>query len=211
MRLYLIRHVRTADNEKGRYCGHIETPISEEGHRQIEFLSKIDELRRISKVFVSPMQRTVQTAEAFCDAPILMEELKEIHFGEMEGLNFEQVRAAFPQEYQKMLRQGDDYQYPKGESLPQFCDRIHSGLRQILKQAQEEEEVAIVAHAGSIRVILSLLFEQEYRLYWRFRIDNASITIVEIRDHFAVLELLNASPTSFVSSGSADNRQSMKS
>lgn len=197
MRLYLIRHVQTVDNQKGCYCGQIETAISDEGYRQIERLSNIDFLRHISKAFVSPMKRTVQTAEAFCDAPIVIQELKEIHFGEMEGLTFKQVRDTFPREYQKMIEQGDDYQYPKGESLPQFCRRVQSGLQQILDRVQEEEEVAIVAHAGTIRVILSLLLEQEYHMYWRFRVDNASISVVEIRDDFAVIEALNLSPEAF--------------
>lgn len=191
MRLYLIRHVKTVDNEKGSYCGQTETAISEEGYLQLERLAKLSDLQDVSRVFASPMQRTIQTAASFCKEVTVIEELKEISFGRMEGMTFEEVRRQLPLEYDKMLSQGDAYQYPDGESLTIFCERVRRGLEILWQKTKGEESVFVVAHAGTIRAILSLLLCGSSELYWRFRVDNASVSVVDVQDGFAVLQQLN--------------------
>ena len=54
----------------------------------------------------------------------------------------------------------------------------------------------ICAHGGTIRNIVSYLICDDYKHHWNFKIDNASVTIIEIENNFAVLNKLN--DTSFL-------------
>ena len=103
MKLYLIRH--------GRQCSqlcNVNVDLAEEGFRQAELLGKRLAGEKIEAVYSSHLLRAVQTAETanrFWNAEhIIKEELREISFGEMEGM-YDDIAvkfAAFKKEQETM-------------------------------------------------------------------------------------------------------------
>ena len=94
MKLYLIRH--------GRQCSqlcNVNVDLAEEGFRQAELLGKRLAGEKIEAVYSSHLLRAVQTAETanrFWNAEhIIKEELREISFGEMEGMCDEDIAVKF--------------------------------------------------------------------------------------------------------------------
>lgn len=94
MRLYLIRH--------GRQCSqlcNVNVDLAEEGFRQAELLGERLAGEKIEAVYSSHLLRAFQTAETanrFWNVEhIVKEELREISFGEMEGMCDEDIAVKF--------------------------------------------------------------------------------------------------------------------
>ena len=68
--------------------------------------------------------------------------------------------------------------------------RVAKSIDEVLNE-KEGKVILICAHGGTIRNILAYLICNDYNNYWNFRIDNASITEIEIEDGFAILNKLN--------------------
>lgn len=192
--LILVRHAATGANEQKCFSGFNETPISEKGKKEIEGLTKTLVNYEIDAIYASPSTRALKTAEPIANQKSktiqTAEELREIHFGDFEGMNFDAIDKAFPHEITKMIEQGDDYCYPNGESLVQSYKRTASKIDEI-KIRHSGQTILICAHAGTIRNILTHLISKSHKLHWHFKIDNASLTLVTIENDFAVIERLN--------------------
>ena len=66
----------------------------------------------------------------------------------------------------------------------------------ILDESDEDETILICAHAGTIRNILTYLISNTFEYHWNFKIDNGSVTILEVQDGFTVITAMNN--TSFI-------------
>ena len=62
-RISVIRHGRTAANDKGIYIGRTDFPLSDKG--AAELAGKMDEFRypNVARVYSSPLRRCTETAE----------------------------------------------------------------------------------------------------------------------------------------------------
>ena len=113
-----------------------------------------------------------------------------------EGKDFKEIQKDYPDEFNKMIEEGYEYTYPNGESLVDCFERVSKETQFILDESDEDETILICAHAGTIRNILTYLISNSFEYHWNFKIDNASISIVEIDNGFAVINKLNE--TSFL-------------
>src|SRR5205085_9473004 len=89
--LLLVRHAETDDNVSMRLSGWTDTDLSQRGESQVELLA--DHFNRqhghIEALYASPLIRARRTAEAIgaltCHSPILLDDLREMYFGELDG------------------------------------------------------------------------------------------------------------------------------
>lgn len=189
--IYLIRHANTIANQSRRFSGHLDSELSELGLEQVRKLAEFMKDLPVEKVYASPMKRTITTAEAISDNIQLIESLKEMNFGRLEGLTLEEIKTQYRKEHDRLFSMGSEYLFPKGESIISFHERVKTGLYNILNESNENV-FAIVAHSGTIRCILSELIGQTYEYHWNFQIDNCSITKVTYDNSFAVINYLNS-------------------
>ena len=61
--IYLIRHARTEGNILGKYIGVTDQPLCQEGIKELEAYIQAGKYPAVDYVFVSPMQRCLQTRE----------------------------------------------------------------------------------------------------------------------------------------------------
>jgi probable phosphoglycerate mutase len=98
-RLILVRHAKTLDNIADRFCGWTDSAISEEGLAAAERLAAFlrDAYPSIDYLYSSPLQRARITAGliglAIRREVIEEDGLKEIHFGDIEGLSRDEFRS----------------------------------------------------------------------------------------------------------------------
>ena len=146
MQIYLIRHGETIWNKEGRYQGSIDVPLSEEGVRK---LKKADFTPDI--VYVTPLQRTVQTARIIFPDSVLetAPELREMCFGDFEGRTFREMEN--DADYRSWVDSGCMSRCPNGESKARFTVRIRRGFDELMNRALEEgrDQIVIVAHGGT--------------------------------------------------------------
>jgi broad specificity phosphatase PhoE len=78
---------------------------------------------------------------------------------------------------------------PGGESLAAAAERV---LRVMHELAHGDgERVAIVGHAGSLRLALARALGMELSSYWRLRLDCAGLSVLTWGEDGLVLERLN--------------------
>ena len=193
-KLILVRHATTKDNINGNLSGHIDSDLSDLGNTQILKLNKFLEKENIDCIYTTTSTRTKNTIRDIAKSKNLdiveSDKLKEINFGDFEGMNFEYIKNSFPEEFEKIVQNGFEYKYPNGESLVDSYNRVCKELNYILK-TNKEKTILICAHAGTIRNIISYLIGKTHEYHWNFKIDNASISIIDIVDGFPVIQTLN--------------------
>lgn len=155
--IHLIRNALTDENLEGRYIGHTDVEISEEGKLQL-FQMK-DELvyPTVEAVFTSPLKRCTQTAQIlYSDSnPIVIDGFIEYNFGEFENKTAEELEKhpAFP----KWLAGEKGVQPPFGESNEDFEVRVRENFEKVVEGLIKTgvTNSAIVTHGGVIMAILA--------------------------------------------------------
>ncbi|SCI42880.1 MULTISPECIES: histidine phosphatase family protein [unclassified Romboutsia] len=194
IKLILVRHAITEDNKDSKLSGHIDSELSEEGKAQIKRLINYLKDENIDKIYTTTSSRTKHTVEQIAKNRNLeiieKERLKEISFGDFEGMSFSKIKSNYPDEFQKMIDYGYEYKYPNGESLIDSYERVVKEIKSILND-NEGKTILICSHGGSIRNIITYLISNSYKYHWNFRIDNASVTILEVDNGFTVINSMN--------------------
>ena len=199
VKLILVRHALTVDNQKSRLSGHIDSSISEEGKEQIDKITNYLNDFDIDKIYTTTSSRTKDTVKKLSELKsieiIEKESLKEISFGDFEGLTFDEIKDKYPKEFQDMIEKGYEYKYPNGESLIDSYNRVCIELDNIISN-NDDRTILICSHGGTIRNIITYLISNSYKYHWNFKIDNGSVTILEVQDGFTVITAMNN--TSFI-------------
>jgi broad specificity phosphatase PhoE len=109
----------------------------------------------LDELYTSPLERALVTARAIADGrgltPLVVDDLREVERGEVEGLAFEQYPAALQDD---LLRDPAAAVFPGGESIADVRARVTRAVEAILAR-HPGATVAIVAHAGPIRALLA--------------------------------------------------------
>jgi len=191
-RLTLIRHGLTEWNVTGRFQGHSDVALSEEGRAQATLLgSYLATFPDIDVVVSSPLMRAVQTAAiALPGRELLLEErLREVDFGEFEG----RTKAELEHDPRWLAWVADPFgrRAPGGEAYAQLRERADAWLGEARARYAGTHLVA-VTHSGTIQMLLSSLVGVE-RPRWRKRIylRHTSVTHVLFRGEEAVVERVN--------------------
>ena len=180
--LLLVRHAETTDNAAMRLSGWTDTDLSPHGEAQIRILA--DHFNRAhgdaDALYSSPLIRARRTAEAIGaltnHSPIMLDDLREMYFGEMDGRPFEELRDAYAH-----LLAGDedaereDFVWPSGESRSGFSARVRRVLQQIAAE-HPGRAVTVVTHGGVIAVFMTLLHGESAAHWRKWVVPNASVT-----------------------------------
>lgn len=193
-RLLLVRHGDTKSNSREKFWGKTDVELSAAGIEQAERLRDRLAAEKIDAIYTSSLQRASVTAEIIAArhqvAVTVCAELCEIDFGEIEGLAFNELGQRYPELTKSWLARNPDLQYPGGERLSDFNQRVSTFLGRLEKHAIGET-ILITAHSGVLRTLICQLLGIELERRWQFRTDLASLSILETHPQEAVLSRLN--------------------
>lgn len=190
--LFLVRHGVTAQNQQRRYCGVSDVGLSEQGTHQAQVVGQLLGEKNMSSIYTSPLKRCLETANSISQShdvcPEPLAGLSEINFGLWEGLTFEDIQKAYPDQLQKWFEKPDDFKFPEGESICDFHKRVLASLNTVLT---EQGNSLIVAHGGSLRIIICHLCGWGSQSLHSFELEPASLTILERYENSNVVKVLN--------------------
>lgn len=195
MRLMLIRHAESAGNAERRLQGRADYPLSESGLSQAALVATRVAAEGPSALYASPLVRAHRTAEFIAEAsglPITpLSEVMEYDFGEVSGLTWDEIRERYPDLVAVQRRRTGEYPpWPGEEGREQFRERVCAALWK-LEERHAGETVAVVAHGGPILVFCQTVLDLPYVRPLPFACDNASVTIVSVRNGSGVLLTVN--------------------
>lgn len=146
VRISFVRHGRTSWNADRRLLGWTDIGLDAVGERQAIDLGLHLDITPYDRVITSDLSRATATARlagwAGADADW---RLREIDFGRLEGLRWEEV----PDHFREALLTFDGFVAPGGESTADFVARIVGALDDFKEGAH-----MVVAHGGVIRAVL---------------------------------------------------------
>jgi broad specificity phosphatase PhoE len=161
MELICVRHGRTAWNADRRFQGQTDVPLDDEGLAQARALAAHLRDEHFHHAFSSDLSRARVTAETVCGERIgpitLMAELREMHFGEWEGLTWDEIVTRWPELDSAGEKVPMHYTAEGGEGWESLCARIDAALRDITSKLRPDDRALIVCHAGALHGIVRVL------------------------------------------------------
>jgi probable phosphoglycerate mutase len=192
--IVLVRHGRTELTEARKISGGDgdDPSLSAAGNSDAEKVAHAlkaigsqgswQRIAPISAVVTSPMKRARETAEIIAEGFGLQvtdnENLREISFGDWDGLSHEEAQVHDP-ELWNSWRGSWEVSPPNGESLEVFDQRLQLAREQIVER-HSGKTVVVVAHVMPIRGFLRWAFDAAAAAYWRPQVAPCSISIIRV-------------------------------
>ncbi len=192
--LVLIRHGQTASNVEGYFMGWSDIPLNETGRMQAKKLAERLKDQRIDVLYSSPLMRAFETAEMVAKehglTPKPLPELKEMNYGDWQGLKRADIRQKYPELWKKLLQFDPDMCFPGGESYRELIERSIRAYDIIVK-AEEGKIIAAVSHQGFLRPLVMHVLGAHHSVCPKIEFGNTSVSVVKITDGNARLVSLN--------------------
>ena len=154
--LIAIRHGETEWNREGRFQGHLNSALNQEGLEQAAALGERLAEERFDLLLSSDLGRALQTASAIAmrtGHEIVVEpRLRERRMGIFQGLTPDEAQARYPEDYARFRSHDPDYVIPEGESLRQLFQRSVACLTELAVRHQGRT-LATVTHGGVLAML----------------------------------------------------------
>jgi alpha-ribazole phosphatase/probable phosphoglycerate mutase len=175
----LLRH---GEPEGGQmFRGAIDDPLSPRGWEQMR--AAVGDCRAWDAVVSSPLARCAAFARelaAHLDQPLeIVADFSEISFGVWEGRAVAEVHATDPLAIARFWRDPVAHPIPGGEPVEVFDRRIGRAWDALL-ESHRGRHVLLVAHGGTIRMILRRLLEMPMRRIWRIEVPFAALSRIRL-------------------------------
>ena len=193
LHLMLVRHGQTEWNVQRRYQGQSDVPLSAFGRRQAALLAERLASQKIDAVYASDLERSRETAMLIAEKHALNvtpePRLRELKFGVLEGLTFDEAQIQYPGMITAWM---EDFNRPPqgGETIDLFQARILS-LLDDLKQRHDEQVLLLVGHGGSLSEIVRAVLGLSREKRWYIEMENGSLSEVLIDEEYVSLKRLN--------------------
>ena len=192
--LVLVRHGETEWHAENRYAGVSDIALTERGVRQAAELARWAQSAGLSGIWASSLSRAQRTAQACATAvgmPLQVDaRLRELDFGDGEGLTAAEMEVRFPEAVSAFRADPVADHLPGGEDPMQAASRFIQCLQAIVDQ-HPDGRVLVVAHTTAIRLALCQLIGVPLRDYRRLMpfVRNCGLTEIRLTgDSVALME-----------------------
>lgn len=176
----LIRDGLTDWHREGKVLGHRDIPLNSQGLAQARDAAHALEGVSIAEVISSPLVRALQTAELigkkFGIEVARDPRLVDFRVGKWEGMTYAEVAAN--SEYQEFIHDPLSERIPGAESLNDVRQRAVAAVEQALEDNPSGDAIAVITHAGIIRVLLTHYLGSPPANYHRIRVGPGSISVL---------------------------------
>jgi len=156
--IWLARHGESIYNISGRIGG--DADLAPRGERFARSLASFIRQRVAADeemvVWASSLRRTIRTAEALERPYVTWRALDEIDAGICDGMTYDEIKAALPEEYAARAHDKFRYRYPRGESYQDVIQRLDPVIVELERQTVP---VLVVAHQAVLRALYAYFTE----------------------------------------------------
>jgi 2,3-bisphosphoglycerate-dependent phosphoglycerate mutase len=163
--LILLRHGQSVWNLENRFTGWVDVDLSPKGEEEARHAGELLKSFQIDFLFTSVLKRAIRTAELALtvagktDIPTVRDQaLNERHYGDLQGLNKDDIGRQYGAEQLKIWRRSYDIPPPNGESLKDTQARSVPYFEQnVVPKLRAGNNVIVAAHGNSLRSIVMFL------------------------------------------------------
>jgi broad specificity phosphatase PhoE len=192
----LMRHGETDWNKQGRVMGRHPIELTEHGRGQVAATARFALTIKPDLIVTSPLVRARQSAEimsAGLGGVEIVEEpaIAEVLYGRWEGMTYHDLID--DPHYITYRKSPIEHPTPGGERIPEVQARGVEAVTRTLQQ-HSGKRVVFVSHGDIVRTVLCHFLKLELIHFHRIRVDNASLSAIQISGDFAELKFLNLIP-----------------
>ena len=162
--LVLVRHGQSLWNLENRFTGWVDVPLTDTGRAEARRAGELLRGQKFDVAYTSALSRAQETLAIVLETlglklPVIRDQaLNERHYGELQGLNKEELAKKYGAEQVKLWRRSYDVPPPGGESLELTAKRtLPFYERAILGDLRQGKNVLVVAHGNSNRSMVMAL------------------------------------------------------
>ncbi len=185
--IILCRHGETTWHAENRYAGRSDVDLSSTGMTQARQLAGWARTAGLTGIWSSDLSRAQITASKCARStglPTTVDpRLRELDFGEGEGLTAAEMESRFPEARRAFQSDPERFPLPGGEEPASAVERFTGALRDIAAR-QPAGKVLVVAHATAIRLVLCSLLGLplgEYRRKFPSLL-NCALTTIDLNN-----------------------------
>ncbi len=196
-KLILIRHGESVSNKSQTLTGRTESELTRKGRMHSKKSSIFIKKRysAIDAIYSSPLKRASATARIISkkvNAPVHLDELLvETDFGIWEGQGIDDLYLK--PDWDTYISDPFHFSFPDGESQQDVKKRILEFKDRLLTN-KDWKNIIIVSHYTPISFLILSVIGDSNDKHPPFRIDNASISVIEIAEDFEFIGMLNYTP-----------------
>ncbi|MBX3095677.1 MAG: 2,3-bisphosphoglycerate-dependent phosphoglycerate mutase [Fimbriimonadaceae bacterium] len=162
--LILVRHGQSLWNLENRFTGWVDVPLTAQGEDEARMAGERLRGKSIAVAYTSVLTRANHTLRlimetAGLEVPVIRDQaLNERDYGDLAGLNKDDMRAKYGEEQVHIWRRSYDVPPPGGESLKMCRERTEPFFeRAIMGDIRQGKDVLVCAHGNSNRSIVMAL------------------------------------------------------
>lgn len=179
MKIILVRHGETIENQMGICQGQMEGTLSDKGQEQAKQTANYLKNDKIDIIYSSDLKRALDTANEiathFPTVPFYQDiRIRERYFGSYQG-------KQFPDDKKNIIIP------PDAETDDELYFRVNSFLNEITKN-HFTKTVLVISHGVTIRMFLAALQNQApSSIYSIPEVRNSSISIIEVLNNKLII------------------------
>ncbi|KAI0062201.1 bifunctional 6-phosphofructo-2-kinase/fructose-2,6-bisphosphate 2-phosphatase [Artomyces pyxidatus] len=148
--IFFSRHGESQFNVEGKIGG--DSPLSERGLR---YASALPDLIKDNigdaplTVWTSTLQRTIQTGQHLSYTKLTWKSLDELDAGVCDGMTYEEIEQAYPEDFANRDEDKFNYRYRGGESYRDVVIR----LEPVIMELERQDNILIIGHQAILRCL----------------------------------------------------------
>jgi broad specificity phosphatase PhoE len=184
-RLILVKHAKAWNSDVKLVSHGNQLDLTKEGIKQAEDL--LDHIKEeIDLLYTGTDLKSVSTGKVISQSkrvPLTInDELDDLYTGEWEGKSIEEIMRDYPEQYQTWLKVPYEMEFPKGETVDQFKNRVIGKLRSIINR-NDGKTILYVTCDYPINLLISYFRGMDYqKLSFVHKFEDASVYRVEIEN-----------------------------
>lgn len=192
MLLYIMRHGETNFNVAGRLQGWLQEPLNEKGRDLARVTGEGLRDIRFDLCISSPLVRAYETAQIVLQNSgneqtkiVCDDRIKEISFGEWEGLSCTKEKFELPcDDFDRFFREPFAMEpFPGGENVEMLCERTGQFYQELIHRKElQAQTILISTHGCAMRALLHQVYEDKDN-FWHTHVPfNCAVNLVEVKN-----------------------------
>jgi len=155
-RICFIRHGETEWNAEHRIQGQTDVALNPTGVRQAMAMAFNAAHYNFDAIYSSDLVRAFDTAKMLAERRGLeikkLPQLRERHFGIMQGLTAAEGKERYPEAHAYYIARDIDYNFETGESMLAFAARVEDAVKEVTRH-HPNQTIAAITHAGVLDIL----------------------------------------------------------